>query len=82
MSLDEKQRRREFETWKAERKGHCASALNDESLWDLWSSPRATAIDECIDTVNARVNSLFSDNRIHDSAEAMRCAGVLRQLKL
>jgi hypothetical protein len=82
MSLDKKQRRREFETWKAERKGHCVSAPNDELLWDLWSSARVAAIDECIDTVNARVNSLFSDNRIHDSAEAMRCAGALRQLKL
>jgi hypothetical protein len=40
------------------------------------------AIDECINNVNARVHSLFADNRIHDSAEAMRCAGALRQLKL
>jgi hypothetical protein len=63
-------------------KTHCATVPNDDILWELWSSARTTAIDECIATVNARVNSLFSDNRIHDSAEAMRCAGALRQLKL
>jgi hypothetical protein len=47
-------------------------AQNDELLWNLWCSARVLAIDECIDTVNARVHSLFADNRIHDSADAMR----------
>jgi hypothetical protein len=82
MSLDQRQRQHNFAAWKAERSDREPSAQNDELLWDLWCSARMLAIDECINTLNARVHSLFAENRIHDSAEAMRCAGALRQLKL
>jgi hypothetical protein len=82
MSLDQRQRQHNFAAWKAGRGDEEFAAQNDELLWNLWCSARTLAIDECINTVNARVHSLFAANRTYDSAEAMRCAGALRQLKL
>jgi hypothetical protein len=39
------------------------------------------AIEECMETIEGRMKELFSDSRVHDSAEAMRCLASLRQMQ-
>src|ERR1700688_3437095 len=41
------------------------AAENDELLWNLWCSARVLAIDECINTVNARVHLELTQFRGH-----------------
>lgn len=53
----------------------------DEALRRFWYAARLAAIEECMDALRERMNHLFSNSRVHDSAESMRCLGVLRQVK-
>jgi hypothetical protein len=48
----------------------------------FWYAARVAAIDQCMAAIEPRMKDLFIDSRVHDSAEAMRCLGLLRQIKM
>ena len=80
MSQDDERRRCEFDACKALMLAY-QDDQTDEALRQFWYAARLAAIEECMDALRERMNHLFASSRVHDSAESMRCLGVLRQVK-
>jgi hypothetical protein len=79
MPQDDERRRREFDACKALTLAH-QDGHSDEALRQFWYAARLAAIEECMDALRERMNHLFASSKVHDSAESMRCIGVLRQV--
>ncbi|CAN7599478.1 hypothetical protein LJR029_002367 [Caballeronia sp. LjRoot29] len=58
------------------------SSVDRDAHTRFWNAARIAAIDECMAAIERRMKDLFTDSRVHDSAEAMRCLGLLRQIKM